>query len=349
MDINSPDCLLYPDLPDCQTLFYYAFDQEYALVILLLAFGFAFILAFAVGANDSANSWGTPVGAGTISLGIAYMLGSIFETIGATFLSDKVISGVSGKTSIINMDLYRSNETAEIINWANGTDDYLMPERQLMLGCVVSMVASQTWQLIATYLGWPVSGTHAIISSEMGFTLAENGGHGVNIGEPQFLHASGIYKVVYGLIMAPILGFIVSFLFYLPLYKFVITSNKPKGLINRIAYAICVFLLAMAITFFFIALKVDPPEGFDSHGFAAMMGAVVGFAVALAYMFVFVPCLLNMRRQMRLSFACLELHDDEDDEEEGVVTVQRQNSQASKFSNTNTNDAEKDENEDDEQ
>ena len=214
---SSADCIHFPDLPECQTLFYYAFDQDYALVLLLLAFGFAFILSFAVGANDSANSWGTPVGAGTISLGIAYMLGSIMETIGATFLSEKVISGVSGKTSIINMDLYRSNETAEIINWANGTDEYLMPERQLMLGCVISMIASQTWQLIATYLGWPVSGTHAIISSEMGFTLAENGGNGVNIGEPQFIHASGIYKVVYGLIIAPILGFTVSFLFYLPL------------------------------------------------------------------------------------------------------------------------------------
>ena len=139
MDISSPDCLLYPDLPDCQTLFYYAFDQEYALVILLLAFGFAFILAFAVGANDSANSWGTPVGAGTISLGIAYMLGSIFETIGATFLSDKVISGVSGKTSIINMDLYRSNETAEIINKIRKNDLLSNLKRSLIRSLIRKM------------------------------------------------------------------------------------------------------------------------------------------------------------------------------------------------------------------
>ena len=43
-----------------------------------------------VGANDSANSWGTPVGAGTISLGVAFFLGSILETVGAVFLSGEV-------------------------------------------------------------------------------------------------------------------------------------------------------------------------------------------------------------------------------------------------------------------
>ena len=59
------------------------FQQNFALYFLLAALLFGFILSFAVGANDSANSWGTPVGAGTVSIGVAFVLGSIMETLGA--------------------------------------------------------------------------------------------------------------------------------------------------------------------------------------------------------------------------------------------------------------------------
>ena len=80
--------------------------------------------AFAVGANDAANSWATSVGAGTVSLGWAYALGSLFETLGATFVSGFVIQnlGTAATTGvqplnrsslllavegIINIELYR--------------------------------------------------------------------------------------------------------------------------------------------------------------------------------------------------------------------------------------------------
>ena len=56
--------------------------------------------AFAVGANDAANSWATSVGAGTVSLGWAYALGSIFETLGATFVSGFVIKNL-GKSGYV--------------------------------------------------------------------------------------------------------------------------------------------------------------------------------------------------------------------------------------------------------
>ena len=63
------------------------FQNNFAYIFFVLAVIFGFILAFAVGANDSANSWGTPIGAGTISLRMAFLLGFVFETLGAMFLS----------------------------------------------------------------------------------------------------------------------------------------------------------------------------------------------------------------------------------------------------------------------
>ena len=71
----------------------WAFQNDFAYIFYTLAVIFGFVLAFAVGANDSANSWGTPIGAGSISLRMAFLLGFVFETLGALFLSRCVAAG----------------------------------------------------------------------------------------------------------------------------------------------------------------------------------------------------------------------------------------------------------------
>jgi sodium-dependent phosphate transporter len=43
-------------------------------------------MAFGVGANDAANSWGTSVGSGAISLKKALLLGGFCELLGAVTL-----------------------------------------------------------------------------------------------------------------------------------------------------------------------------------------------------------------------------------------------------------------------
>ena len=88
----------------------------------------------------------------------------------------EVVSSIAGSRSVIKMELYKSdNDTECDLFMTNSIDEMLLRERTLMLGLLTSMVASQIWQLIATYLAWPVSGTHTIISALMGFTLVENG------------------------------------------------------------------------------------------------------------------------------------------------------------------------------
>ena len=60
-----------------------------------------------------ANSWGTPVGAGTVSLGVAFFLGSIMEMLGSVYLSGEVVSTIAGAKSVVKMELYRSeNDTS---------------------------------------------------------------------------------------------------------------------------------------------------------------------------------------------------------------------------------------------
>lgn len=54
--------------------------------IVILSFLVAFFLAFGVGANDVANSFGTSVGSGVLTLRQACILATVFEMLGALLM-----------------------------------------------------------------------------------------------------------------------------------------------------------------------------------------------------------------------------------------------------------------------
>uniref|UniRef100_A0A8D3A5U9 Phosphate transporter n=1 Tax=Scophthalmus maximus TaxID=52904 RepID=A0A8D3A5U9_SCOMX len=134
-------------------------DMDSYLWMVILGFVIAFILAFSVGANDVANSFGTAVGSGVVTLKQACILASIFETLGSMLLGAKV--GETIRKGIIDVNLY--NETVPV----------------LMAGEVSAMVGSAVWQLIASFLKLPISGTHCIVGATIGFSMVAIGTRGV--------------------------------------------------------------------------------------------------------------------------------------------------------------------------
>lgn len=125
-------------------------DMDSYLWMVILGFVIAFILAFSVGANDVANSFGTAVGSGVVTLKQACILASIFETLGSMLLGAKV--GETIRKGIIDVNLY--NETVPV----------------LMAGEVSAMVGKLDRPFISSGLrvaGSPLSGMYVHLGTDL--------------------------------------------------------------------------------------------------------------------------------------------------------------------------------------
>jgi len=194
------------------------------LWMVIVGFIIAFILAFAVGANDVANSFATSVGSGVLTYKQAFILGTIFEVAGAILLGYKVSDTI--RKGIIDIELYEGDENT------------------LMYGMLATLIGSAAWLLIATWLSLPVSTTHSIVGSTVGFSLVARGMKGISLVTLGTIASSWI--------ISPVMSGLISVAIYMIIHRFIINADSPlkAGLVALpIVYAITIFINALSITF----------------------------------------------------------------------------------------------------
>ena len=172
--------------------------------VLVLTILFGLFMAFNIGGNDVANSFGTSVGAGTLTMKQALIIAAIFEVSGAVLAGGEVTETVrSGIVDLNAIDL--------------APMDFVFIMMSALLGAAI-------WLLVATRMGWPVSTTHSIVGGIVGAALAL--GFATGTGGFEMVQWSEIGKIVLSWVLSPLLGGIVAWVLFGQIKKHILVYNE---------------------------------------------------------------------------------------------------------------------------
>lgn len=149
-------------------------------------------MAFSLGANDVANSMASAVGARAITVRQAVIIAGTLTFIGAVFLGSHVTATI----------------TRGIIN-----PEQIADPRIMILGMFSALMAASIWVLIASLTALPVSSTHSIVGSILGF--------GVVAGGPSVVNWWILSGVVLSWIISPLFAGAISYLIFSHIRKFI--------------------------------------------------------------------------------------------------------------------------------
>lgn len=138
-------------------------------------------MALNIGANDVANNMGPAVGAKALSLGMALLIAAIFETAGALLAGGDVVSTIS--SGIVSPDAFAN------------ADVFVLT----MLG---ALLAAALWLNLATWLGAPVSTTHAIVGGVVGAGMMAAG--------PSVVNWPALGKIAASWVISPVMGGVIA-------------------------------------------------------------------------------------------------------------------------------------------
>lgn len=176
--------------------------------ILLITIAFAVFMAFNIGGNDVANSFGTSVGAGTLSMKQALVVASVFEVSGAVLAGGEVTDTV--RSGIVDLNAIHGLDPMEFA--------FIM--MSALLGAAV-------WLLVATRMGWPVSTTHSIVGGIVGAALTV--GFITGKGGWSMVQWDQIGQIAISWVLSPLLGGMVAFLLFGGIKKSILVYNDKAS------------------------------------------------------------------------------------------------------------------------
>lgn len=169
---------------------------DLTLILLILVIGSALIFDYINGFHDTANAIATCVSTRALSVKAAILMAAILNFTGA-MVSTKV-------AATIGKGIVSASSVTQMVVLAG------------ILGAII-------WNLITWYYGIPTSSSHAIIGGLIGAVIAHTG--------PAVLQWQGIEKIVLALIISPIAGTIIGFIFMvLVMWLF---RNQSPGPLNK--------------------------------------------------------------------------------------------------------------------
>lgn len=173
--------------------------------LLLVATFFGLFMAFNVGGNDVANSFGTSVGAGTLTVTQALVVAAVFEVSGAVLAGGEVTNTI--RKGIVDLD------------------GITVAPMQYALIMLAALIAASFWILFATKKALPVSTTHSLIGGLLGGSIVL----GVDFGGMAFAFSTVQWgkmgNIAISWVLSPLLGGALSYLLYGLIKKHILAYN----------------------------------------------------------------------------------------------------------------------------
>ena len=212
----------------------------------------AFYMAWSIGSNDVANSMATAVGAKAITFKQAVIIAGILNFVGAVFVGPHVTETV--RKGIVEV---------------GGIDGHI-----LLLGFIASLLAAAFWVTLSTWKEMPISTTHSIIGSLMGFGIIAGGMSAVNWGK--------VGEVTASWVLSPIAGCILAFLVFKLIVKSIFAKEKPvksAKIVGPVIIGFTAFLISSSLlmkTPLGNSLDISLLEGVILASFISIVVSVIG-------------------------------------------------------------------------
>ncbi|HEF2525008.1 TPA: inorganic phosphate transporter [Campylobacter jejuni] len=186
----------------------FGYISQHQLILFILASIFGIFMAFNIGGNDVANSFGTSVGAKTVTIKQALIIAAVFELSGAIFAGAEVTKTI------------RSG----IVIFPNSLDPMLF-----VIIMLAALLSSGVWIFIATKKGLPVSTTHSIVGGIVGASIMMGLLKFDGIQTLSMVKWNEILRIAISWVASPLLGGIVAYIIYSYIDKKIL---KPSEKLN---------------------------------------------------------------------------------------------------------------------
>ncbi len=202
--------------------------MEVTTILLIIAIGAGFYMAWSIGANDVANAMGTSVGSGALTVKRAVIIAAVLEFAGAFLVGTHVSETI--RKGIISPDLFLGNEI------------------DLVFGMIGALLAAAVWLQIASYFGWPVSTTHSIVGAVLGFGVMYGGIHAADWVKVGSIAASWV--------ISPLLSGSISYLIFTLIRRLVFYSDDPVRVAKKMTpYLVFFVFIVLTLAMVFKGLK----------------------------------------------------------------------------------------------
>lgn len=229
---------------------------------------FCWCAAWGIGANDTANSWGSTVGAKAISVRNAAILAGIFEVIGSFALGANV--GGTLKSKIVDPKYYCYDKYGGVTR---------------MIGMLSVDLGTAIWLWVTSRFGLPVSTTHAAVGGICGFGI-------ITRGWASIIWWETMGKIFISWVTSPLLSAIIGFVLQWTIRRLLFTG--PPGSIYRknhlwLPPIAGLFVGVAAVFAFYIGGKSNNsvknlPEWYFGVTFGAVAGGMIIILMIAAWL-----------------------------------------------------------------